>query len=114
MPRSLARATALRRQREPAPWLPWLALLAALIAGIVAARAQAPTAPLLPPGAGGSGQAVPTAISPRSEHPDVPGNAAARAGEAPRAAPDPGIVAPPPGIGSTLPVAPVPGGTVPK
>lgn len=110
MPQSRARAVARRRRFDPPPWLAWLALLAALIAGVEAAQAQGPspppTAPLLPPGAGGVQTAPLT--PPPSERPDVPGGDARNGVELPHASPDPGIVAPPPEIGSTMPITPPP------
>ncbi len=101
MPRARAVAIALRRQRDPEPWLPWLALLAALVAGAAAVRAQTPV-PLLPQGAGGERQAAPIGPPP-VENPDIPGTTKSRAN------PDPGIVVAPPGTSGTRTVIPPPG-----
>jgi len=101
-----ARAAALRRGREPAPWWMWAALAGGLLMA-APAWAQAPTVPekveprAIPPGAGGD------------QAPKAPG------GDTLRTTPDSGVVTPPP-MGATgavirppatgtMPVIPPPG-----
>lgn len=55
--RPRARALALRRQKQPMPYLPWLVLLSILLAGLTAARAQGPVKPA--PDSSGPQMAVP-------------------------------------------------------
>ena len=82
--RARARTIALRRQREPSPWLPWL-VLAALLMAAGGAFAQQPSA--APPSSPSANQPAPLPPPPGAK-PDTPGGSSSN-----------GVVRPPPVAG---------------
>jgi hypothetical protein len=102
MKQSRARALALRRRRDPMPWLPWLVLASLLVAGTAFGQTSAnpPTGPQSqsrtpPPSSAGRGT-------------DTPGGSATNGVITPPAMTDPGMAKPAPRTG-TMPVVPPPG-----
>ncbi len=88
-----ARAIAMRRRREPSPWLPWL-VLATLLAAIGSASAQPSSSP-------SANQPAPAPLPPGAK-PDVPGGRSTN-----------GVVHPPPTAGDSGMHLPAPAVTTP-
>jgi hypothetical protein len=96
--RARARVIALRRQREPSPWLPWLVLAALLMAAGTACaqptQAQSATPQRSPQQSPSAGQPAPLP-PPAGAKPDTPGGSSSN-----------GVVRPPPTVGNGVHVPP--------